>query len=102
MKENEDYELITHDGLAEAWAVRIMSGPYIETVFMFGAVSFNEVEDHMSFNFEILETPDPDHVTTDNIELQEYVGNILQDIILRGLKEGTTELIERDTIELEN
>ena len=51
MKENEDYELITHDGLAEAWAVRIMSGPYIETVFMFGAVSFNEVEDHMSFNF---------------------------------------------------
>lgn len=102
MKENKDYELITHDGLAEAWAIRILSGPFVETVFAFGAISFNEVKDHISFNFEIMETPDPDHVTTDNIELQEYVAQILEDVIDQGIDKGTVELHERDTIEFTN
>jgi hypothetical protein len=101
MKENEDYELITHDGLAEAWAIRILSGPFVETVFAFGAVSFNEVKDHISFNFEVIESPDP-MATSRNTELQEYVADILQDVILTGVEKGTVELQERDQIELKD
>lgn len=101
MKENEDYELITHDGLAEAWAIRILSGPFVETVFAFGAVSFNEVKDHISFNFEVIESPDP-MATHRNTELQEYVADILQDVILTGVEKGTVELQERDQIELKD
>lgn len=79
MKENIDYELIPIED-AEHWNVRIKTGEFIETVFQFGALKVNDETDSMTFNFDIVYTPD-DTLTTENIGLQNHVGVILSSIL---------------------
>lgn len=79
MKENIDYELIPIED-AEHWNVRIKTGEFIETVFQFGALKVNDEADSMTFNFDIVYTPD-DTLTTENIGLQNHVGVILSSIL---------------------
>lgn len=79
MKENIDYELIPIEN-AEHWNVRIKTGEFIETVFQFGALKVNDKIDSMTFNFDIVYTPD-DTLTTENIGLQNHVGVILSSIL---------------------
>ena len=101
--ENKHFELIVHDDLDDTWGIRILDGQFNETIVAIGALAFNEVEDHLSFNFEVIETPDPDWVTTENEELQEYVGRILNEVLRSAIDEaGAFEAVERNTIELEN
>ena len=95
LKENEDYELITHDELPDAWAIRILKGEFIESVIIIAAVAINEVKGHLSFNFEIIETPDPDIVHKDNEKLQNHVSQIIEAVIETGISEGYLKLEER-------
>ena len=87
--ELKDYELIPAEGDDQAWAVRILTGNYIETVLQFQAISFNRVEEGvMSFNFDVVSSPDPE-LTVEDIELQEYAGDLLQAIIRDGIESGS-------------
>ena len=58
--ENKDYEIIPDKGDDQAWNVRVLSGLYTETVLKYGVVKFNGKgkEKYMSFNFDIIYTPD--------------------------------------------
>ena len=84
LKENEDYELIPNDN--DGWDIRILSGDYVETVFTFGKIVVMESEEGLSFDFEVVSTPDPD-LTAEDWGLQKYVGNVLYDIITRSVRE---------------
>lgn len=92
--ENVDYELIPSDQKEDGWNVRILLGQFTETVIEFGAVRFNEIQDNMSFNFEIISSPDPD-LTTEDIDLQGEAGDILQSVISIGLDEGSVMMKEK-------
>ena len=78
MKENIDYELIPGNG--ENWDVRILLGDFTETVVNFKELKVSEDAKHLTFNFEIVSTPDPD-LTEESEELQQQVGNVLGDIL---------------------
>lgn len=78
MKENEDYELIPGNG--ENWDVRILLGDFTETVVNFKELKVSEDAKHLTFNFEIVSTPDPD-LTEESEELQQHVGSVLGDIL---------------------
>ena len=54
MKENVDYEIIPSYEDEQAWNVRILKGPYTQTVIKYGTVAFNKIKDNMSFNFHIV------------------------------------------------
>ena len=95
MKENKDYELIPSDEHAEVWNVRILTGDFVETVVRFGSISFNEVKDHLGFNFEIISSPID--VTTDDEDLQFVSARILEDIIDRGIEDGSVGMVDRKT-----
>ncbi len=41
----------------------------------------------MSFNFDIVYTPDTE-LTKDNVKLQEFAGIMLEQIMARGIEEG--------------
>ena len=87
--ELKDYELIPAEGDDQAWAVRILTGDYTETVLQFQAISFNRVEEGvMSFNFDVVSSPDSE-LTVENTELQEYAGDLLQAIIRDGIESGS-------------
>ena len=93
-KENVDYELVpseNHDD--QAWNVRLLNGDYVETIIQYGAIKLigenQEEEDaaEMSFNFDIVSSPDPD-LSTKNVDLQNYVGEVLLDIIEQAILNG--------------
>jgi|TARA_B000000609_G_scaffold43466_1_gene31384 hypothetical protein len=93
--ENKDYEIIPDKGDEQAWNVRVLSGLYTETVLKYGVVKFNGKgkEKYMSFNFDIIYTPDTE-LTKESVELQEFAGLMLEQIMARGIEEGN--VITRD------
>ena len=96
--ENKDYEIIPDKGDEQAWNVRVLSGLYTETVLKYGVVKFNGKgkEKYMSFNFDIIYTPDTE-LTKESVELQEFAGLMLEQIMARGIEEGN--VMTRDTKE---
>ena len=78
MKENTDYEIIPDMNDDKSWNVRILTGAFTETVIKYGVVKFNDED--MTFNFDIVSSPDND-LTTNNVDLQKHAGNMLEQII---------------------
>ena len=93
--EQIDYHLIPVEENPDAWAVRIGSGQFIETVIMYGAVAFNQVKDHMTFNFEVVSSPN-DFATIENEDLQMIAADILSHIIAEGIKDGSVQFKDRN------
>ena len=88
MEENTDYEIIPSHEDDQAWNVRILKGPFTETVIKYGVIKFNEIPKNMSFNFAVISSPHSE-LTPENIELQDFAGAVLEKIMANGLKEGT-------------
>ena len=84
LKENEDYQLIPNDD--DGWNIRILEGEFVETVFTYGKVMAVEEEGKLSFNFNIVSTPDPD-LTEENEGLQKFASGVLYNLIVDSLKE---------------
>lgn len=88
MLENKDYEIIPSHEDEQAWNVRILTGNYTETVIKYGTVAFNKIKGHMSYDFFIVSTPD-EKLTTNDSCFQDYAGAILENIMARGIEEGS-------------
>ena len=87
--ELKDYELIPAEEDEHAWAVRVLSGDYVETVLRFGTISMNRVEEGvLTFDFTVISSPDP-NLSTEDESLQEYAGDLLQAIIRDGIESGS-------------
>ena len=87
--ELKDYELIPAEEDEQAWAVRVLSGDYVETVLRFGTISMNRVEEGvLTFDFTVISSPDP-KLSTEDESLQEYAGDLLQAIIRDGIESGS-------------
>lgn len=95
--QNRDYELIPGDN--NFWKVRLLTGDFIETVYQYGEVKFDERQMTISFTYEVLYTPDQS-VTADDPELQKIASNVLHSLMVGLLGEengsGTNNHRERD------
>ena len=100
LKEGYHYQIIPDKGDDQAWNVRILAGMFTETVLRYGVIKFNGKgkEKYMSFNFDIVYTPDSE-LTSDSIELQEFAGNMLEQIMAQGIKEGSNASKEFETLQ---
>ena len=94
LTENEDFVLIPAEG-EDAWAVRFLNGEFVETSIQYGAVGFNEVQDALTFNFEIKSSPDSE-LDVENMALQEHAGKVLESIIVKGIDEGYVKLHDKE------
>lgn len=92
-EENVDYEMVP--GEDESWAIRIKTGHFTETVFAFGQlkVSGENEEPMMSFDFDIISSPDPD-LKSENTALQLYVGDVLSAVLINSIKDESVETRE--------
>ena len=87
--ELKDYDLIPAEEDEQAWAVRVLSGDYVESVLRFGTISMNRVEEGvLTFDFTVISSPDP-NLSTEDENLQEYAGDLLQAIIRDGIESGS-------------
>lgn len=78
LKENEDYELIPGQG--ENWDVRLLEGPFPETVVAFNQLKVSDDGEHLRFNFDLVSSPNDD-LTEENEELQQYMADVLNAIL---------------------
>lgn len=75
------------------WDVRILE-EFPETVIRFGAIEFVGVEGEgdqdgqISFNFDIISTPDDD-LSKEDLPFQDFVGRILHTVIEMSIADGT-------------
>tara|TARA_A100001388_G_scaffold158418_1_gene118177 strand:+ start:1491 stop:1793 length:303 start_codon:yes stop_codon:yes gene_type:complete len=93
LKENKHYEIIPDKTDDQAWNVRILSGMFTETVLKYGVVKFNGKKKDMTFNFDIVYTPDTE-LTVSDLKLQEFAGIMLEQIMSQGFSNG--EVITRE------
>ena len=93
LKENKHYEIIPDKEDDQAWNVRILSGMFTETVLKYGVVKFNGKKKDMTFNFDIVYTPDTE-LTVSDLKLQEFAGVMLEQIMAQGFRDG--EVITRE------
>lgn len=93
LHENVDYELIPSD--EDGWGIRILKGDFIETVFSFGALKVDGTEDEpmMSFDFAVISSPDSD-LTSEDIDLQLVVGDILLAVLESSISDDSVEVRE--------
>jgi hypothetical protein len=80
--ENEDYELIPIE--KDHWNIRILTGPYTETVIQYGNLTVKE--DMLHYDFSVESSPDVSltpHDETLQVLAGEILSSILEDIAKR-------------------
>lgn len=90
-----DYQLVPFKDDESQWGVRLLTGPFPETVVAFNTIAWNEIEEHLSFNFGIVSSPDPE-LAPENEELQNHCGLILESILEDGLNSGQVKMREAE------
>ena len=95
VSEDIDYELTPAEDVEneQAWDVRVLRGPFTETVIRFGNIALNEKQGCLNFNFMIISTPD-ETLTEDREDLQQFVGDILESVLENAIADGS--LIENE------
>lgn len=90
LEENVDYELVA--GENESWAIRVLTGEFIETVIAYGNTKIDGTNDDpvMSFDFGVVSSPD-EELDSENIDLQNLAGDILYSILNNSIKDGSLE-----------
>lgn len=77
-----DLEAVSHGGDA-MWNVNIYRAPYNNVTIRYRNVVVNEEIGGINFNFDVIDTPDESVYNVENVELQGFAADILQDIIER-------------------
>ena len=99
LSEGVHYEIIPQTDDTRGWDVRLLE-EYPETVIRYGKVAFDGKRDALTFNYEIVSSPDPDLEVETDLTFQEYCGRILSNIIEQSISEGTLLAQDKDTGEV--
>lgn len=79
-----------------AWDIRILEGPFVETVIRFGNIKMGE-DDMMHFNFIVISSPDSE-LNEENEELQQYAGDILISVLEKAIENNALVIGKPDEL----
>jgi hypothetical protein len=99
LSEGIHYEIIPQADDTRGWDVRLLE-EYPETVIRYGNVAFDGKRDALTFNYDIVSSPDPDLQIENNLTFQEYCGKILSNIIEQSITDGSLLAQDKDTGEI--
>ena len=99
LSEGVHYEIIPQTDDTRGWDVRLLE-EYPETVIRYGNVAFDGKRDALTFNYDIVSSPDPDLQIENNLTFQEYCGRILSNIIEQSITDGSLLAQDKDTGEI--
>ena len=99
LSEGIHYEIIPQTDDTRGWDVRLLE-EYPETVIRYGNVAFDGKRDALTFNYDIVSSPDPDLSIENNLTFQEYCGKILSSIIDKSITDGSMIAQDKDTGEI--
>ena len=99
LSEGVHYEIIPQTDDIRGWDVRLLE-EYPETVIRYGNVAFDGKRDALTFNYDIVSSPDPDLQIENNLTFQEYCGRILSNIIEQSISDGSLLAQDKNTGEI--
>ena len=99
LSEGIHYEIIPSSLDEKCWDVRLLE-EFPETVIRYGNVAFDGKQDALTFNYEIISSPDPDLEIEGNFEFQEYSGRILSNIIEASITDGSMMAWDKENHEV--
>ena len=99
LSEGLHYEIIPQTDDTRGWDVRLLE-EYPETVIRYGNVAFDGKRDALTFNYDIVSSPDPDLQIENNLTFQEYCGRILSNIIEQSISDGSLLAQDKNTGEI--
>lgn len=95
--EHIDYQLVpSFEGESQTWDVKILRAPFEGSVIRFENIALNGETQELNFNFHVIETLDESVANTDNVELQVFAGDVLQDILVAAINDGSLKTKEND------
>jgi hypothetical protein len=102
MIEGLDYCFINPKDEKDTTHVRVLTGPYKDTLYKYGKVSFKEENDkaHLLFAFYVLESPmmKPKKLEQDP-DFKQYAGDLLVDLMRSNLDEEMIDEIRANHTE---
>ena len=99
LSEGVHYEIIPQVDDTRGWDVRLLE-EYPETIIRYGNVAFDGKRDALTFNYDIVSSPDPDLEIENNLTFQEYCGRILSNIIEQSISDGSLLAQDKNTGEI--
>ena len=86
MIENHDYVLTP--GKDDHWNIRILQGPYVETVFNYGTIKVSDCGDYLKYDTEIVSHQQDDNWDpAEDVNWQEITGRLLIKIVENSLED---------------
>ena len=85
-----DYKLepVVVDGV-DAWNVNLLRSPYTDVTIRYQGVRIDGEKGEISFNFDVIDTPDENVYNTENVELQNFAAEVLEDILEAAIETGS-------------
>ena len=99
LSEGIHYEIIPSSLDEKGWYVRLLE-EFPETVIRYGNVAFDGKQDALTFNYNIVSSPDPELEIEGNFEFQEYCGRILSNIIEASIADGSMMAWDKENEEV--
>jgi len=84
MIENKDYVFIFPEEDKTSTHIKLLEGPYKDTIFKYGKVKFKEESDgiHLLFAYDVIEsTTDKPRKLEKNEDFKNYLGDLLVEIM---------------------
>mgnify|MGYP005709470871 FL=1 len=99
LSEGIHYEIIPSSLDEKGWDVRLLE-EFPETVIRYGNVAFDGKQDALTFNYNIVSSPDPELEIEGNFKFQEYCGRILSNIIEASIADGSMMAWDKENEEV--
>ena len=99
LSEGIHYEIIPSSLDEKGWDVRLLE-EFPETVIRYGNVAFDGKQDALTFNYNIISSPDPELEIEGNFEFLEYCGRILSNIIEASIADGSMMAWDKENEEV--
>jgi hypothetical protein len=104
MTEGVDYCFIYPKDDAQAVNIKLLDGPYKDTIFKYGKVKFEEKDDqmHLLFAFDIIESKIKAKKLEKDEDFRNYIGNMLVELMSNNMEQeiidetGTNDTKESD------
>lgn len=99
-KEGVDYNYVIPEDEKTTVGIKLLTGPYKDTVYQYGEVKFEEEKDgavYLRFVYNVVESSFKDEEL--GIDFKNYIGDILVEIISQNVNKGLMDEAGTDYIE---
>jgi hypothetical protein len=89
--EHIDYQLVpSFEEGEQTWNVELLRSPYDGVTIRFANIAYDGESEELKFNFDVIDG----EAETSDVELQTLAGDILQDILVAAINDGTLKTKE--------